>query len=74
MTESYQKGESKGIFFHGVSADFIKVHRCFACSLKLSTWCSLEISFSYKITNCVTRAKFVVLVAIGLLFGAQMAG
>lgn len=65
---SYQKGESKGISF-----ELILSRRTYVLLAALST-CSLEVSFSYKMTHFVTHAKFVVLVAIGLLFGAQMAG
>lgn len=68
MTLSYQKGESKGISFQ-----LILSRRTDVLLAALST-CSLEVSFSYKMTHFVTHAKFVVLVAIGLLFGAQMAG
>lgn len=57
--------ESQGISF---------LSRCTDALLAALSTCSLEVSFSYKMTHFVTRAKFVVLVAIGLLFGAQMAG
>ena len=42
----------KESFFMVFQLIFIKAHRCFACSLKLSTWCHLEISFSPQILPC----------------------